>query len=326
MKDFSLSHTNTNGSSFPDTAAINATGPSATDGTEFIKDGIDEFWGFAQALLTQDGAVPNGISEIVTNSQLLDALVNQFGIPSKYLAGFILANAADADHDITLSVGQARSDLAASLARIALTTPITKQIDANWVAGNDVGGFPSGLVLGANTWYHKLAIKNPTTGVVDAGFDTSLVAANLLADAAGYTEFKRVGSVLTDGSSNILPFSMHEYLSGMREVLWAAIMEDFDSTIPAAPTLLPLAVPLGVKVEAMFRAQTPGSETAVALFTSPDQSAVAPSATFNTVPAFQLTGGNLGVELCIRTDVSSQIRGEADGTFSLALYTRGWRE
>jgi hypothetical protein len=87
-----------------------------------------------------------------------------------------------------------------------LSAALTKQIDANWVAGDGAGGFPSALALAADTWYYFFVISSADGTTVDAGFDTSLTATNLLTDAAGYTKYRRVGAILTNSSSNIINF------------------------------------------------------------------------------------------------------------------------
>ena len=67
--------TNTDGNSFPDTAAVNSSGPGTTDGTEFIKAMIDDLWGFNQALLNFTDDTPNGSSEADGASQRLDSIL-----------------------------------------------------------------------------------------------------------------------------------------------------------------------------------------------------------------------------------------------------------
>lgn len=119
----------------------------------------------------------------------------------------IISNGTDTQHDIDISTGI--SVLNDGIHTI-LSSTLTKQIDANWTAGDDQGGFPSGLSLSADTWYRVFVIYNPTTGVTDAGFDTSDTATNLLADATGYTKYSHRGWILTDGSSNILQFNNDE--------------------------------------------------------------------------------------------------------------------
>lgn len=74
MKDYSLLVTNTNGSTFPNTEAVNASGPTATDGTEFVKAFIDDQWGANQAVMSDAGLIPNGIQESSAASQRLSAL------------------------------------------------------------------------------------------------------------------------------------------------------------------------------------------------------------------------------------------------------------
>jgi len=145
-------------------------------------------------------------AEITTFNAIGDTLpvAKAINLLSNYIDGFQLSNDTDTAHDILVGVGTARDN--ADAVMIKLATAIAKQIDVNWAAGDDAGGFPSGLTLTADTWYHVFAIHNTALGTIDAGFDTSLTATNLLSDATGYSAFRLVGSVLTDSSSNILNF------------------------------------------------------------------------------------------------------------------------
>jgi hypothetical protein len=63
MKKFENSHVNTSGV-FPDTLAVDASGPSATDGFEYIAEGINEELGWMQALLDETGVTPSGSTEL----------------------------------------------------------------------------------------------------------------------------------------------------------------------------------------------------------------------------------------------------------------------
>lgn len=74
MINYLAAFTNQDGNSFPDTAAVNSSGPGTTDGTEFIKAFIDDLWGFNQALLNYTDDTPNGSSEADGASQRLDSL------------------------------------------------------------------------------------------------------------------------------------------------------------------------------------------------------------------------------------------------------------
>jgi len=57
--------------------------------------------------------------------------------------------------------------------------------------------------LAPNTWYHTHLIKKVSNGVIDAYFDLSTSAAGI---PSGYTAYRRIGSIRTDGSSNIYAF------------------------------------------------------------------------------------------------------------------------
>lgn len=122
-------------------------------------------------------------------------------IPRGYIDGFTMLNAADTAHDIRINPGMAADS--GDVALIISGSNIIKQIDANWANGTNQGGFPSGLTLSADTDYQFFVIRNPSDGDVDAGFDTDLAATNLLADATGFTQYRRLGKISTDGSSNI---------------------------------------------------------------------------------------------------------------------------
>lgn len=81
MQDYAATFTNFSGT-FPDILAINASGPSATDGTEFISDMInDSMWGVWQMILNRAGLTPNGVLESDSASQIKDALQKGFGAP-----------------------------------------------------------------------------------------------------------------------------------------------------------------------------------------------------------------------------------------------------
>ncbi len=87
---------------------------------------------------------------------------------------------------------------------------LTKQIDNVWAPGTAAGGFPSTLSGGSpaiDTWYRVFLIGH-TDGSTDAGFDSvaNSDASALLADTSGYTLYRQIGWILTDGSSDITPY------------------------------------------------------------------------------------------------------------------------
>jgi len=109
-----------------------------------------------------------------------------------------ISNGTDTDHDIDSTAGNFQFSDGSGQATI---TALTKELDATWAAGTNNGGLFTGTVA-LDTTYHYFAIYNPTTGVSDAGFDTSITAANA---PAGFTKRSEIiTSVITDASSNII--------------------------------------------------------------------------------------------------------------------------
>lgn len=115
-----------------------------------------------------------------------------------YSSGLGLSLDVDTDHDVLVAVGEATDSANASI--LKLLTGITKQIDAIWAVGDDAGGLFSGTVA-ADTVYHFFLIQKDSDGTIDAGFDTSVTAANI---PTGYTAYSNIGYCWTDASSNIL--------------------------------------------------------------------------------------------------------------------------
>jgi len=122
-------------------------------------------------------------------------------VPRGVPAGLTLINSVtDPNSHIVITVGSAATSDNAEL--VQLTSPLSKSLNATWVAGDDNGGLDTG-VKQVKKGYHVFAILNPTTKVTDGLY--SLSAANPVLPS-GYTKFRRLGTVLTDGSGNIVLF------------------------------------------------------------------------------------------------------------------------
>lgn len=169
---------------------------------------------------------------------------SEFSLPLNFISGLDTALDADNEHDILIKVGACRDD--ANGADIILETQITKRIDADWAVGDNEGGFPSSLTLAPNTWYHVFVMTDGTT--VDAGFDSDIDAVNLLADST-YTSYRRVGSVLTDGSSNIVPYYQYGDVFNFKS---PELVVDLGS-LPTTRTEYTVSSPLGVVCECKIR-------------------------------------------------------------------------
>jgi len=179
--------------------------------------------GLGTAALLDAGTNPNNVVQLDAQSRLpavdgraLDLTnmpdanfpVSVFAFPRSYLAGFTLSNSTsgetpDADHDIDIAAGECRDST--HTANIVLASSMTKQLDASWAAGDFKGGLDGGEVQ-ADTWYHVFVIKNPTSAAVDVLFSTSATAPTL---PNGYTKFRRIGAIRTDGDGYIRGFIQH---------------------------------------------------------------------------------------------------------------------
>jgi len=168
--------------------------------------------------------------------------------PSGYLRGFkVEQDSGDPGNDLKVFEGAARGENDLADIKIAKGSSIIKQIDANWAEGTNQGGFPNNITLTADTWYYCFAISKPN-GLTDSGFDSDINASNLLTDtnviAAGYIDYIKTGSILTDVSSNIIDFYMDLLPGGERMFWWKTTPIDYNQSNPSeTPTLITLSAP-----------------------------------------------------------------------------------
>ena len=114
-----------------------------------------------------------------------------------FITGLELTNnSGDAEHDIDISAGSARSS--DDSGNIILTTGITKRIDAAFAEGTNQGGLDTGTVA-ADTVYFVWGISK-VDGTADGLFSLSDTSPTL---PSGFTRQRLLGNVITDGSSNI---------------------------------------------------------------------------------------------------------------------------
>lgn len=230
--------------------------------------------GLGTAALLDAGTNPNNVVQLDAQSRLpavdgraLDLTnmpdanfpVSVFAFPRSYLAGFTLSNSTsgetpDADHDIDIAAGECRDST--HTANIVLASSMTKQLDASWASGNFAGGLDGGEVQ-ADTWYHVFVIKNPTSAAVDVLFSTSATAPTL---PNGYTKFRRLGSVRTDASANILAFKQYG-----NKFIWVDPPVNGTATTvnnTTGATITISYVPSGFSVDALLLANLNSASTA----------------------------------------------------------------
>lgn len=106
MIDYLASFTNTDGAAFPATLGVNATGAGAGDGTEFVKLFVDDLWGGRQALLDAAGLTPDGVTEAIDTSQLLESIRMISGAPGNGVIWWATDDPATIGERVLLLTGQ----------------------------------------------------------------------------------------------------------------------------------------------------------------------------------------------------------------------------
>lgn len=239
------------------------------------------------------------------------ARLDEAPLPRGHLWGLTLSNGTDADHDIDIAVGECRDS--ANGVNLNLIAALGKQIDATWTAGGTPGTPAGGLFTGTvanGTTYHVFLIRKDSDGSLDAGFDTSVSAANI---PSGYTAYRRLGSVITDGSANILAFSQLG-----DEFLLSLTIASTD-TVSTTPALFDVTVPADIQVWWLGIIYTAAS--ALTFITSPDVTSETATGARN-----QNIADTSVMETRHRTNTSAQLRAVTNtgGGTSVVLSTRGW--
>lgn len=191
---------------------------------------------------------------------------------------------------------------------------------ASWAVGSGNGGLDTGAIANT-TWYHFYEIVRPDTGVVDYIFSTSASSPTL---PANYTLYRRIGSGRTDGSAHWLAFTQTR-----DTFIWSTAVLDVNNQSQGGTsrTLATLTVPTGVVVNALFRASFTNAGNANLIFTSPQESDQASSATTGALSdlATTATNGTSGSYARL-TDTSARIgyRAISGGANGVYVSTYGW--
>lgn len=154
---------------------------------------------------------------------------------------------------ITFSAGTQRDST--NTTRINVAAPISKRLDAVWAAGTTNGGRDvAGAPAAGQTW-HCFVIWNPTGPVIDALLSQSLANPTL---PTGYTKFRRVGSIVLDGSALIRNFVQKP---GRRFIYSGGPVVDYANQANGAgtPTSRAVTVPTGIKPYVSFHHQSTGT-------------------------------------------------------------------
>lgn len=119
-------------------------------------------------------------------------------LPLGYISGLTLSRSGATT--LGIAAGEARNDDGGTARRITLAA-FTKTLSA-WAIGTGNGGLDTGSIA-ANTWYHVHAIARDSDGQGDALISLSATAPTM---PSGWTGRRRIGSIRTNGSSQITAF------------------------------------------------------------------------------------------------------------------------
>ena len=187
--------------------------------------------------------------EARTPAQVVTDLGLSTQVVRSYLAGLTLSNDGTSPNTVLdIAAGVAADSTNAVMMTLGA---FTKSTAGAWASGSGSNGMGNGLTIAANTWYDVILANNG--GTPDVYFDTSVAGANRPSGISD-TKVRRIGSFLTNSSSNIIAFSQ----KGDRFV-WATPVLDLNTSAPPVTnTLVTLTVPQGVVVYAVIALRETG--------------------------------------------------------------------
>lgn len=304
-----------NASSAASTVNVNSLGSKNIKKADGVTDITTEISTTADSILRFDNANDCFIYDVGINA----ATTTAAGLSLLSSLITLQNNATDPSNDMDFSAGVMQFDDGSG--QVA-TTAITKQLDANFAAGTNQGGLDTGTKA-ADTTYHCFSIYNPTTGATDALFSTSLTSPAL---PAGFTKKKRVGSIITNASSDII-----EEIRVGNQIFYKSPILDVNTTVNTIRSLHTLTIPDGIECLTFLNLYR-GSEASYYIC-SPEATDLAPSTT--TSPLFSIgniigTGGDneMGSStFTVMSNTSRQIAARSNGAAStLRCATLGYTD
>lgn len=271
-------------------------------------------------------------------------------LPRGYHAGGIASNGdgaggGDQDHDITFTSGAWRDSTNTVNMAVAVAT---KQLDANWVAGNSGGMRNSAAGLATNGTYHIYTVtkadgtegKYACAGVAGTDADSSasiaavITALHLETGGTDYLYARRLCSIVV-ASSVIRPFV--QFPGGHFRLKSPVLSIDAGAQTTTA-ALRAMTSPLGLRVlvEANVRADRVVAGNASGLYIMcPDVTAEDPSLTVAPGISFysssQINTGSVvasgtGARIREFTDLSAQWRFDCIDAMTVYASTLGWQD
>jgi hypothetical protein len=233
-----------------------------------------------------------------------------------HLAGLTLSTAGAS---ATFGVAAGMAVDSSNAAAMTLANAITKTTAA-WAVGSGNGALDTGTI-GAASWYHVFLIRRPDTGVVDVVISATTTPANgPTVMPANYTQFRRIGSMLT-AASQWVAFSQRG-----DEFLWVTGVQDANAVAIGASTVTAtLTVPTSVVVGALMRVGILNASTVPASFLITSLDEGTPVLIQNSVVAQVANMIGYAAIPAVRTNTLAQVRASsnrAGNTYYIVTY--GW--
>ncbi len=266
-----------------------------------------------------------------TNLLLINPTRRAFA-PRGYIDGLIMSNDTDTDHDIAVSNGECSLVTETSLETnvlAKLSSTLVKRGDLDWTEGTGGGGIASGAnavqdTLNADTWYHFFLIAK-TDGTLDAGFDTSVTAANLLTDATAYSFHRRIGSVLSNADS---PANINLFTQYGDTFFWDSPPHTQDTVvIPTGGATVALDVPTGFNMMANISVNSlqTANGNSTWWFHTTDLTDAEPSLSATPGTNYSAENNRYGPQgLIVGVDTSASIRIQVLQEMTLEMWTNYW--
>jgi hypothetical protein len=268
----------------------------------------------------------NGSAGVVIVTEYIGIPQGSPGVLPKQLSGLTLANDATTPATVLdIDVGSACSDDNTTmmvLSAASFTKAFTAS-NAGWAPGSGAGGLDSAAAgagsLAASTWYHVFLIFNPTTSTTDVLVSTSATAPTM---PTSYTKKRRIGSINTNASSQIIAFSQLG-----DKFLWRTPVQNYSAiTLPTAVTALVLSVPLGIQTEAQITAYLNAAAAVYLTIWPSDQTGAGVNIPPGNITIYGWSAGAILTQaLSIRANTTQNVSIQASaavGQFSLV--TQGW--
>jgi len=201
-------------------------------------------------------------------------------------------------------------------------------VTGGWVAGDGNSGVPTaaGFAAAADTWHYFALVGSD--GTQDFGYDTSVTAVNLLADAAVQSAltatvyYRRIASFVSDATPVLTALTQIG-----DEFVWAVVVDEGPTAPDGTAQTLALTVPTDVNVEAIFNVLFEDNTIDATLSIHRlDGDTSAPSKD-NALANFIGPGGNDAVcqQMRMMTDTSSSVGYRSSEAIALwEVGTVGW--